>query len=74
MGMTATETAILDLAEQGLSASQIAKRGFAPSKVRFTIATFGTDQRNRASDARREQKVRTGSQALLRALIAAGAR
>ena len=74
MGMTKTEAAILDLAGKGLSARQIAKHGFNPSKVLFTIATFGTDQGNRASDIRRERKVRAGSQKLLRALIAAGAR
>lgn len=74
MGMTATETAILDLAGQGLSARQIAQRGFTPSKVRFTISTFGTDQRNCASDQRRERMIRAGSQRLLQALIAAGAR
>ena len=71
MGMTATEEAILDLADAGLSKRQIAARGFKPSKVRFTISTMGTDYGNRLADQRRDRAVRRGTEALPRALTAA---
>lgn len=71
MGMTATEEAILDLADAGLSKRQIAARGFKPSKVRSTIATMDTDRGNRQSDLRRDRATRRGTEQLLKALIAA---
>ena len=71
MGMTATEEAILDLADAGLSKRKIAARGFKRSKVRSTIATMGTDRGNRQSDLRRDRATRRGTEQLLKALIAA---
>ena len=71
MGMTATEEAILDLADAGLSKRQIAARGFKRSKVRSTIATMGTDYGNRLADQRRDRAVRRGTEQLLKALTAA---
>lgn len=68
MAFYSIEEAILDLLDQGLSVRQIERRGFAASKVRFVLSTFGSAARHAASDRRRRDGIRRGSAALLAAI------
>lgn len=67
------ERAILDQLDAGLSPHQVAARGFTLAQVKRVTNTIGTARMHADADRRRADNMRLGSQALLRALQAAGA-
>ena len=71
MALTPTETAILDMLDDGLTEREIAQRGFVRATVARAIRTFGSERRNTAADARAKRKMRRGSAQLLAALQSA---